>query len=43
MRKTTWLVHAAVVWFVLAAGASIACGQEKMRVSRSFADATNAT
>jgi ABC-type nitrate/sulfonate/bicarbonate transport system substrate-binding protein len=42
MKKTACLIHAAVIWFVLAAGASIARGQEKMRISYSSADATNA-
>lgn len=42
MKKTACLVHAAVIWFVLAAGANIARGQEKLRISYSSADATNA-
>jgi NitT/TauT family transport system substrate-binding protein len=42
MRKTTWLAHIGFISFLILAGASGARGQDKMRISYSSADATNA-
>jgi ABC-type nitrate/sulfonate/bicarbonate transport system substrate-binding protein len=42
MRRTTWLAHMGFILFLILAGPSGVRGQDKMRISYSSADATNA-